>query len=50
MKYHWLRLAIEVQMSQLKKVRTNNTANMLTKVVPREKLELFAKVDSMEMD
>ena len=50
-RYHWLRLAIEEQMLQLDKVHTDdNVADMLTKVVPREKLELCAKLAGMEMN
>ena len=50
-RYHWLRLAIEEQMLQLEKVHTDdNAADMLTKVVPREKLELCAKLAGMEMN
>ena len=50
-RYHWLRLAIEEQTLQLEKVHTDdNVADMLTKVVPREKLELCAKLAGMEMN
>ena len=50
-RYHWLRLAIEEQMLQLDKVHTDdNVADMLTKVVPREKLELCAKLAGMEIN
>ena len=38
-------------MLQLEKVHTNdNVADMVTKVVPREKLELCAKLVVMEMN
>uniref|UniRef100_A0A2N9GFS8 Integrase catalytic domain-containing protein n=1 Tax=Fagus sylvatica TaxID=28930 RepID=A0A2N9GFS8_FAGSY len=42
-RYHWLRLIVDQQLMQLRKIHTNkNPANMLTKVVPKEKLELCA--------
>jgi hypothetical protein len=48
-RYHWLRLAIEEQMLQLKKIHTDdNAADMLTKVVPPDKLELCIKLAGMD--
>ena len=48
-RYHWLRLAIEEQMLQLKKIHTDdNVADMLTKVVPPDKLELCIKLAGMD--
>uniref|UniRef100_A0A2N9EH16 Integrase catalytic domain-containing protein n=1 Tax=Fagus sylvatica TaxID=28930 RepID=A0A2N9EH16_FAGSY len=42
-RYHWLRLIIDQQLMQLRKIHTDkNPADMLTKVVPKEKLELCA--------
>uniref|UniRef100_A0A2N9HLM6 Integrase catalytic domain-containing protein n=1 Tax=Fagus sylvatica TaxID=28930 RepID=A0A2N9HLM6_FAGSY len=42
-RYHWLRLIVDQQLMQLRKIHTDkNLANMLTKVVPKEKLELCA--------
>uniref|UniRef100_A0A2N9FFW3 Integrase catalytic domain-containing protein n=1 Tax=Fagus sylvatica TaxID=28930 RepID=A0A2N9FFW3_FAGSY len=40
-RYHWLRLIVDQQLMQLRKIHTDkNLADMLTKVVPKEKLEL----------
>uniref|UniRef100_A0A2N9HS85 Integrase catalytic domain-containing protein n=1 Tax=Fagus sylvatica TaxID=28930 RepID=A0A2N9HS85_FAGSY len=40
-RYHWLRLIVDQQLMQLRKIHTDkNPADMLTKVVPKEKLEL----------
>jgi hypothetical protein len=48
-RYHWLRLAIEEQMLQLKKIHTNdNAADMLTKAVPPDKLEVCTKLAGMD--
>ena len=48
-RYHWLRLAIEEQMLQLKKIHTDdNVADMLTKVVPPNKLELCIRIAGMD--
>jgi hypothetical protein len=42
-RYHWLRLIVDQQLMQLRKIHTDkNPADMLTKVVPKEKLELCA--------
>uniref|UniRef100_A0A2N9FPQ8 Reverse transcriptase Ty1/copia-type domain-containing protein n=1 Tax=Fagus sylvatica TaxID=28930 RepID=A0A2N9FPQ8_FAGSY len=42
-RYHWLRLIVDQQLMQLRKIHTNkNPADMLTKVVSKEKLELCA--------
>ena len=40
-RYHWLRLVVEQQSFELEKIHTDeNPADMLTKVVSREKLKL----------
>ena len=40
---HWLRLIVDQQLMQLRKIHTDkNPVDMLTKVVPKEKLELYA--------
>ena len=50
-RYHCLRLAIKEQMLQLEKVHTHdNVVDMLTKVVPRKKLELCPKLARIEMN
>ena len=42
-RYHWLRLVVEQQSFELKKIHTDeNPADMLTKVLSREKLKLCA--------
>uniref|UniRef100_A0A2N9J1S8 Integrase catalytic domain-containing protein n=1 Tax=Fagus sylvatica TaxID=28930 RepID=A0A2N9J1S8_FAGSY len=42
-RYHWLRQIVDQQLMQLRKIHTDkNPADMLTKVVPKEKLELCA--------
>ena len=47
-RYHWIRQAIEEKSFQLQKVHTDhNTADMMTKVVPKEKLELCIKLAGM---
>jgi hypothetical protein len=61
--YHWLRLAIDEQMLQLKKIHTaineqmlqlkkihtdDNVADMVTKAVPLDKLELCIKLAEMD--
>ena len=49
MRYHWLHSTIEDQLLKLKKIHMDdNVANMLTKVVPKEKLELYAKVVGLD--
>ena len=41
MRYNWLRLVVEQQSFELEKIHTDkNPADMLTKVVSREKLKL----------
>ncbi|OMO51796.1 Reverse transcriptase, RNA-dependent DNA polymerase [Corchorus capsularis] len=48
-RYHWLRMATEDKELQLKKIHTDkNVADMLTKVVPREKLELCSNLAGMD--
>ena len=50
-RYHWLRLVVEQQSFELEKIhRDENPANMLTKVVLREKLELCAGLADMNFD
>ena len=50
-RYHWLRLVVEQQSFELKKIYTDeNPADMLTKVVSRVKLKLCAKLASMNSD
>ena len=47
-RYHWLRSTIEDQLLQVTKIRTDkNVADMLTKVVSKEKLELCVKLAGM---
>ena len=47
-RYHWLRLVVEKQSFELEKIHTDeNPADMLTKVVSREKLKLCAGLASM---
>uniref|UniRef100_A0A2N9IRB9 Integrase catalytic domain-containing protein n=1 Tax=Fagus sylvatica TaxID=28930 RepID=A0A2N9IRB9_FAGSY len=42
-RYHWLRLIVDQQLMQLRKIHTDkNLVDMLTNVVPKEKLELCA--------
>ena len=48
LRFHWLRSAIKDQLLQLKKIHTDkNVADMLTKVVSKEKLELCVKLAGM---
>jgi hypothetical protein len=48
MRYHWLKLIVDQQLMQLRKIHTDkNPADMLTKVVPKEKLELCAESTGM---
>ncbi|OMO65301.1 DNA helicase PIF1, ATP-dependent [Corchorus capsularis] len=48
-RYHWLRMATEDKKLQLKKIHIDkNIADMLTKVVPREKLELCSNLAGMD--
>ena len=47
-RYHWIRLVVEKRLMQLRKIHTEkNLADMLTKVVTKEKLELCAKMAVM---
>ena len=48
MRYHWLRLVVELRSFKLEKIHTDkNPADMLTKVVSREKLKLCAELAGM---
>ena len=48
-RYHWLRQAAEEQQFLLEKIHSNkNPADMLTKVVAREKLQLCAELIGMD--
>ena len=48
MRYNWLRLVVEQQSFELEKIHTNeNPADMLTKVVSREKLKLCVGLAGM---
>ena len=48
MRYHWLRLVVEQRSFELKKIHTDeNPADMLTKVVSREKLKLCVRLVGM---
>ena len=50
-RYHWLRLVVEQQSFELKKIYTDeNPADMLTKVVSGVKLKLCAELASMNSD
>ena len=50
-RYNWLRLVIEQQPFELEKIHTDeNPADMLTKVVFREKLKLCVGLASMNFD
>ena len=47
-RYHWLRLVVEQQSFELEKIHIDeNPADMLTKVVSREKLKLCVVLASM---
>lgn len=47
-RYHWLRLAVEEKAFRLQKIHTDrNAADMLTKVVSKEKFELCVKLVGM---
>ncbi|KAM6575709.1 hypothetical protein CsatA_024036 [Cannabis sativa] len=47
-RYHWTRDALEKKLFQVQKIHTDkNAANMLTKVIPRHKLELCSKLAGM---
>ena len=48
-RYHWIRDAIEMKCFQLKKIHTNkNAVDMMTKVIPKQKLEFCSKLVGME--
>ncbi|GKV17327.1 hypothetical protein SLEP1_g27844 [Rubroshorea leprosula] len=48
LRYHWLCLVTENKQFQLKKIHTNNNdADMMTKVLPREKFEYCTKLARM---
>ena len=50
-RYHWLRLVVEHQSFELEKIHTDkNLADMLTKIVSREKLKLCVGLASMNSD
>ena len=43
-RYHWIRKAIEEQTFQIRKIHTEeNTADMMMKVITKEKLAQFIK-------
>lgn len=47
-RYHWLRLAIEEKSFKLQKIHTDkNAADILTKVIPKEKTELCVELAGM---
>ena len=47
-RYHWLRLVVDQQSFELQKIHIDaNPANMLTKVVSREKLKLCVGLADM---
>ena len=49
-RYHWIREVMEQQLLQLVKIHTNrNAADMLMKVVTREKLELCKDIAGMDV-
>ena len=51
MRYHWLRLVVEQQSFELGKIHIDeNPADMLTKVMSREKLKLCVGLASMNFD
>ena len=48
-RYHWIREVMEKQEMRLKKIHTDrNPADIMTKVVPREKLELCRELAGMD--
>ena len=50
-RYLWIRLVVEKRLMQLRKIHTEkNAADMLTKVVTKEKLELCVKTTGMNSD
>ena len=47
-RYHWIRKAIEEQLFQIRKIHTDeNTADMMTKVITKEKLARCIKNTDM---
>mgnify|MGYP006972275874 FL=1 len=47
-RYHWIRLVVEKRLMQLRKIHTEkNPADMLTKVVTKEKFKLYAEIAGM---
>ena len=47
-RYHWIRLVVEKRLMQLRMIHTEkNAADMLTKVVTKEKFELCAGMACM---
>ena len=50
-RYHWIRDAFEKKLFQVQKIHTDrNAADMLTKVIPRHKLELCSKLVGMSFN
>ena len=48
-RYHWIPEVMEKQEMRLKKIHTDrNPDDMMTKVVPREKLELCREIAGMD--
>ena len=48
-KYHWIHDSTEMKRFQLKKIHTyKNAANMMTKVISKQKLEFCSKLAGME--
>ena len=48
-RYHWIRDAIETKRFQLRKILTDkNVADIMMKVIRRQKLEFCSKLTSME--
>ena len=46
---HWIRDAAEMKRFQLKKIHTNkNATDMMTKVIPKQKLKFCSKLIGME--
>ena len=50
-RYHWIREVMEKQLLKLVKIHTDkNPADMLTKVVTRDKLELCRDIAGMDFN
>ena len=48
-RYHWIHDATKMKRFQLKKIHTGeNAADMMTKFIPKQKLELCSKLASIE--